>query len=235
MSAGGQRTFDTRTVLVLAAVVALLASGITYVLTRLSEPDLPGRGAPSISPGRGPQPVAAFLGDSYTAGVGASTPALQWTTLVARKEGWGEANFGEAGSGYITKGFDKTSYLGRVQEVVDVRPDIVVVAGGQNDMGSNGDVDAGVKATLELLRDGLPRAKMYVVGPTWAQQPPPPSLVEIETAAQKAAAEVDAQFIPALDWIAGRPDLMAPDNIHPNDAGHRLIADRVVGAVNGSR
>lgn len=178
--------------------------------------------------------MAAFLGDSYTTGVGASTPALRWTTLVAQKEGWGEANFGEAGSGYITKGFDGTSYLRRVQEVIDVRPDIVVVAGGQNDLASNGDVDAAVQATLELLREGLPVAKMYVVGPTWAQRQPPPKLVEIETAVRKAAAEVDAQFIPALDWIADRPDLMAPDNIHPNDAGHTLIADRVVAAVNGS-
>lgn len=234
MSEGGQRSFDARTVVLLAAVVALLAAGITYLATSAPSGS-PGKAASSTSPRAGASDVAAFLGDSYTAGVGASTPAFRWTSLVAQAEGWGEANFGEGGSGYITKGFEGTSYLGRVQDVIRARPDVVVVAGGQNDMTSNGDIDAAVHATLELLRDGLPYARMYVVGPTWPQESPPPNLVAIETSVRNAAAEVDAQFIPALDWIAGRPDLMSLDNIHPNDAGYRLIADRVVAAVNASR
>lgn len=235
MNGSGQGSFGARTVLLVAAAVALLASGITYLVTVRAWEGAPrGAGTTSAPPAHGPRPVAAFLGDSYTVGSGASSPELRWTTLVAKEEGWGEANFGELGSGYIMPGFGGTSYLGRVQQVVNVRPDIVVVAGGQNDLGANGDVDAAVRATLTLLRDGLPYARLYVVGPTWAQAPPPPKLVDIETTAKEAASVVDAQFIPALGWLADRPDLMAPDNIHPNDAGHRLIADRVIAAIERS-
>jgi lysophospholipase L1-like esterase len=182
-------------------------------------------------PDHGGRPVAAFIGDSYTAGFASSTPERRWTSLVAKKEGWRELNFGEAGSGYITQGFGGTSYLGRVDKVIAAHPDIVFVAGGQNDINTNGDIVAAVQATLLRLREGLPDAKMYVLGPTWTAAQPAPRLLEIQTAAQEAATAVHARFIPALDVLAGRTDLIAPDNIHPNDAGHQAIADRVIAAL----
>ena len=37
---------------------------------------------------------AVFIGDSYTRGTGASSPALRWTSLVAAARGWQEQNLG---------------------------------------------------------------------------------------------------------------------------------------------
>lgn len=224
MGEGKGRAFSAGTVVLVALAVALAASGLTYVLLIwLSGADSP----PSIDA----RPTAAFIGDSYTVGGGSSRPERRWTTLVAEAEGWNESNFGELGSGYLTQGFGGTSYLQRVESVIAARPDVVVLAGGQNDIGTTGDIEAATWATLTLLRQGLPTAELYVVGPTWPEQQPPERLVEIEKAAADAAADVDAQFIPALSWIAGRPELMAPDKIHPNDEGHEVIADKVVAAL----
>lgn len=205
-----------RTVLVVAAALVILLWLGAIVLATL-RPE-----------GR---PVAAFIGDSYTVGLGASGPEHRWTTLVAREEGWRESNFGEGGSGYITKGMEGTSYLARVDQVIALRPDVVVVAGGQNDISSTGDVAAAVRATLLRLRDGLPDADLYVLGPTWPEPEPPSRLLEVDTAARDAAADVAGRFIPALDLLAGRPELIAADGIHANDAGYQVIADRVVAAV----
>lgn len=204
--------------------VAALVVGVTMVVLAWPSQDSPTPSGP---------PVAAFLGDSYTVGFGSSVEERRWTSLVAQQEGWVERNFGEGGSGYIQPGWNGTSYLGRVEQVVKAAPDIVVVAGGQNDVVSNGDVPAAVRATLLLLREGLPHATIYVLGPTWPDPNPPQRLLEIQDAAKKAAREVHGRFIPALDVMAGRPDLLALDHIHPNDAGHLAIARRVIAAIRG--
>jgi lysophospholipase L1-like esterase len=221
------RSLGAGRVLLVVAVLALVGGIVMVVVTWPS-------GRETGASGSGRPIVAAFIGDSYTVGFAASTPDRRWTSLVAKAEGWEELNFGEAGSGYITKGFGGTSYLGRVEQVVKARPDVVFVAGGQNDASSNADVAAAVRAILLELRQGLPDAKIYVLGPTWPDTQPPAGLLVVEKAARDAAAEVDARFIPALDWLAGRPELIAPDGIHPNDAGHQEIANGVIAALGGS-
>src|SRR4051794_11312013 len=44
--------------------------------------------------------VAAFVGDSYSQGRGASRPEKRWVTLAAAEEGWRGENFGRGGTGY---------------------------------------------------------------------------------------------------------------------------------------
>ena len=99
-------------------------------------------------------PKAAFIGDSITAGHGASSEQTRWTSLVSQRMGWIEHNFGRGGTGYLATssregcGLDFCpNYLGMLNDVVSSDPDIVVVAGG-------GERHGGVR---EQQRPGFPR------------------------------------------------------------------------------
>jgi lysophospholipase L1-like esterase len=85
------------------------------------------------------RPVAAFIGDSYTEGYAASSEDTRWTAIVSRRLGWVECNLGRGSTGYLTSSPKGPNYLGMIDQVVNVRPDIVVVAGGQNDKNKFGD------------------------------------------------------------------------------------------------
>jgi lysophospholipase L1-like esterase len=88
------------------------------------------------APKPGPADVV-FIGDSYTDGVGATSPATRWSTLVALKEGWTEDNFGVGGTGYVNQGsasVKPSTYAQRVAEVAAKKPAAVIVTGGLNDL-----------------------------------------------------------------------------------------------------
>ena len=47
-----------------------------------------------------------------------------------------------------------------------------------------------------------------------------------------AAAFIDADYIDgASHWIEHRPELMASDGLHPNDAGYAVIAEQMDAAL----
>ena len=46
------------------------------------------------------------------------------------------------------------------------------------------------------------------------------------------AKKYSVAFIPfVLDKVAGDPKLNQPDGIHPNEAGHKVIADHIFNAI----
>src|SRR6202035_5442745 len=106
-----------RTLVPLAALCLILAGWANYV--------------------QGSAPKAAFIGDSITAGYGASSEPMRGTSLVSQKMGWIVHNFGRGGTGYLATssregcGLDFCpNYLGMLDDVASSDPDIVVVAGG---------------------------------------------------------------------------------------------------------
>jgi hypothetical protein len=161
------------------ALLAVVAGGvIAAVLLGAPERSTPGTGLPpavappTIAPG---DTAAVFLGDSYTQGWGASDPGTRWSALVAHDAGWVEVNQGQGGTGFVT-----TSGLGgcglaycptypeRVADIVDTAPDIVVIAGGQNDLTALAADPAAVRDavddTYDRMRRGLPDARLIAVG-----------------------------------------------------------------------
>jgi len=198
----------------------------------------PAESPPSMAPG---DTAAVFLGDSYTQGWGASTPSLRWSALVAAGSGWVEVNQGEGGTGFVSIsgpggcGQDRCpTYLERVPEVLAVHPAVVVIAGGQNDLGQIDADPAGVRAavdaTYDEIRQGQPDARIIAVGPSLAQ----PANAQIETLdrwVRAAAARVGAEYVSLLEPDVIEPDMVASDGVHVNDAGHRAIADRVLGGI----
>ncbi|TFD91133.1 SGNH/GDSL hydrolase family protein [Cryobacterium lactosi] len=185
--------------------------------------------------------VAVFLGDSYTQGWGASNPTMKWSTLVAHDAGWTEVNEGQGGTGYVSMagvascGQDNCpTYPDRVAGIVSAAPDIVVIAGGQNDrwaLATDPDlVRAAVDTTFRLLRAGLPNARLIAVGPSTAE-PATAMITDLDAWVQAAADRVDAEYVSLLDPVVIQSDMVTADGVHVNDAGHRAIADRVLATV----
>lgn len=216
------------------AVGALVLSGVGR-----SEPVSllpPAEPPPSIAPG---DTAAVFLGDSYTQGWGASEPDRRWSALVAADAGWVEVNQGQGGTGFVsTSGLGGCglvycpTYPERVPDVAAVHPDIVVIAGGQNDLADlTADPDAvrgAVEETYVAIRRALPEARIIAVGPSLAQ--PGNALIdELDVWVRAAAAQVDADYV-SLDGVI-EPEMVAADGVHVNDEGHRAIADRVLAGI----
>jgi len=192
------------------------------------------------------QPDALFIGDSYSAGTGASSQVKRWTTLVSTAEGWKERNFARGGTGFVSTATAAgcgqafcPAYIGMIEQAAKsgVDPDMVFIAGGQNDTDEWFQADDGkivrdaINATYQKARSTFPNAKIIAVGPTWLgtsagwQD-------DFDAAVQAAAAGVNAQYVSLRNPpVLNDPAMELGDGGHVNDLGHRAIADRVISAL----
>ena len=88
------------------------------------------------------------------------------------------------------------------------------------------EVDAG---TFLQARLTAPAAKLLVIGPPWPTETPPPAVLRIRDALRDQAWGAGALFIDPIaeGWFVGRPDLIGGDGVHPNDAGHVYLAEKI--------
>lgn len=181
--------------------------------------------------------TAVFLGDSYTAGVGTTSTDKRWTTLVASAEGWDEINDGEGGTGFVAtatqEGCGKTfcgGYPTRVAALIKERPDVVVIAGGQNDFPQYAidpaPVQQAITSVYSTIRKALPDATIVAVGPS---KPGPTDAITraMDTDVQKAARSVNATYVSLISPAVIKASMITEDGGHVDDAGHAAIAARV--------
>lgn len=192
------------------------------------------------APPPGAATVALFLGDSYTAGTGASATSKRFSSLVSGGRGWLEANYARGGTGYLktsTTNGCGLAYCPTFKEMavdaVAARPDIVVVAGGRNDLTLVGTdpttVHQAVLDTYATLRQGLPSARIYAVTPMWDATVPPAVLQTLRSWVVEAAAANGVTLVDNADtWLVGHPEWITSDNVHPNDAGHSQLAQQLL-------
>jgi lysophospholipase L1-like esterase len=243
--AGARPLWSRRSLPVLLLVTALV--GVVAVV-RLSGsggapvPVPPQTASPSPSAiAAEERPVVLFIGDSYAAGVGAGSGSARWTSLVADAEGWLELNLGRAGSGYtsspppIVCGYSRCpDYLAMAARAVEEQPDIVVVAGGQNDTvlaANHFEAErAAIEATFRTLRAGLPDARIVAVGlkPIWGVTAP---LQRIEDSVRAAVESIGGLFIGLTTSSVIQPSYLLEDGIHVGDEGHAAIAAHVLAAL----
>jgi lysophospholipase L1-like esterase len=169
------------------------------------------------------------LGDSWTDPTVYPWAAAQgWPELLTARLGLGLVNSGVSGTGYAANA--GTPYFpAQAARGAGAGADLVLVWGSLNDPTqghSPAETYAGAIATYRLLVRLLPHAPVIVFGPSWGASPPPPELIAASTAVRQAADEVGVQFVDPSRWLAGRPELVLPDGLHPNQDGHELIASR---------
>ena len=215
-----------------APVAGALAT-LTGSASAQPTPTLTPTPAPSVSATTAPQPVVAFLGDSYAAGAGASSPSKGWTDLVSHHLGWVEKNLSLTTAGYSTAGEPgETSYRARIHALVATGAQIVVVSGGRGDVSVGATrLRSEVRATLVGIHAALPKAKIIVVSPTWGNSPAPARLTAVITIVRAEAVRAGATYLNIGEPMAGKVALMAVNGWQPNDAGHAAIAAAVEKAL----
>lgn len=185
--------------------------------------------------GRRPIPVM-IIGDSYTTGTdqGGRGPS-NWTVLMRQRlADWGIpidlAVAAEGRAGYVVKGDHGSVFEDLTARIVTPAAKLVVFFGSLNDR----DVDPEVltvrsRATLARARRLAPSATMLVIGPPWPNADVPGSLLRNRDALRAVAHTARATFVDPIAerWLADQPELIGSDAVHPNDAGHRYLADKI--------
>ena len=209
------------------AVAVCLAVGVAASLATFAAARHPQR---PLSSAEGRQPVAIFIGDSYSQG------ADKWPSKVAADQGWREVNLGRGGTGYRKRlsGKDATngsglnecaSFAEMASVAVQRKPDIVLVTGGRNDGGA--DITTEVNETFRRLREGLPEARIIAVRPMWDASRYPGFLVAYGTVIQHAVEGIGGQYLDIGMPLEGRPDLIQPDGVHPTREGQAVLGEAV--------
>ena len=193
-----------------------------------------------------------FLGDSITEGVGASEYAHCYVEQFAAATGAVCRNYGISGTRiakrrvpYEIPEFDRY-YASRVPEM-DPDADVVVVFGGTNDDG-HGDAPLGemsdrtvwtyygaLHVLFTALIEKYPTAQIVILTPLHREdeEKRTPILKPFVDATRQVA---EYYSLPVLDlWanygiqprIPVMKNMYVPDGLHPNDAGHAILANKL--------
>jgi acyl-CoA thioesterase-1 len=174
--------------------------------------------------------VILAMGDSLTEGYGLprekAYPAQLELRLREFHKDYEVVNAGVAGE-------TSAGTLARLDWVLQRRPVIVILATGAND-GLRGiapeSTATNIDQILERLRDegvvtvlaGMLMVRNLGVGFTG----------EFDALYPQLAQKWGVRFIPfLLEGVALRPELNLPDGIHPNEAGHAVIVQRILPLV----
>jgi len=191
---------------------------------------------------------AVFFGASSVEGAGASDPERRFTSIVARTLGWEEINLGIGGTtvtGRDDEGqvLDENSGLGRVDDVLNAQPDVVLVLYGANDFGQScplGDVSRFRQGTFFWDYDTMLRGLLFTLDPSQIVLSTCQYRVDAET--PNAQGLTLADYNGAIKQLGERnglrtldayaesgigpqnwPDLSA-DEAHLNNAGYERLA-----------
>jgi len=192
-------------------------------------------GATPLSREAAPAHVAV-IGDSYTTGTdeggqGAKGWAARtWQSLARHGVAIAPDVAAEGGAGYGVRGNHGSVFIDLAARAVHRDDALVVFYGSRNDQ----PVDPARLAVLArnafvLARRTAPAARLLVIGPPWPTPNVPPVVLRIRDVLRTQALAAGATFFDPIvaGWFFGRSDLIGPDGVHPTDAGHAYMADRI--------
>ncbi len=170
--------------------------------------------------------VIAVLGDSLTAGLGVAADEAFPARLEARlrREGYDYRVVNAGASGDTTAGG-----LRRVDWVLRAGPEIVVVALGAND-GLRGQSPAAIRNNLEAIIARLTAsgARVLLAGVRMPPNYGAEYTREFAAVFPEVGRRTHVALMPfLLEGVAADPRFLQPDGLHPNAAGHQIIADQL--------
>jgi hypothetical protein len=178
----------------------------------------------------------AVIGDSYTTGSdqGGQGPnawtVRSWQTLARQGFQITPDVAAEGGAGYGVRGNHGSVFRDLTPAVV--RPDdaLVLFFGSRNDKGVDPAALAGSALDCFIFaRAVAPSARLLVIGPPWPTADVPPDVLQVRDVLYAQARAMGATWIDPIAerWFVGRPDLIGADGVHPTDAGHAYMADKI--------
>jgi len=221
--------FDLPALAVDERYIVYLPEGMKPLVTRLTAQGGTIQPAPA-------QPRWIAYGDSITEGWVASEPALGWPMVAGRRFGLDVVNMGYAGA---ARGETVSA-----EHVAAASCDAISVAFGTNCWTriphSAEQMRANLNAFLEILRQGHPKAPIVVLSPVLRPDAEikanrlGATLADLRRAIEESTEKRIASGDGLLSLVRGLPLLKAsqlPDQIHPGDEGHALLAQVVGKAV----
>lgn len=178
----------------------------------------------------------AVIGDSYTAGTDEgglgpkSWTAVAWHTLAQRGVRIAPSVQAEGRAGYGVPGDHDSIFEDLTARAVKPDDALVVFFGSRNDQGVDPALLAGrASDAFNLAHRFAPSARLLVIGPPWPTADVPEAVLQIRDVLNGAARAAGAAFVDPIGdrWFVDRPDLIGPDGVHPNDAGHQYLADKI--------
>ncbi|WP_433802230.1 SGNH/GDSL hydrolase family protein [Actinomycetospora sp. CA-084318] len=229
-----------RTIVLSVAVFALLAALLVAISAKSAaeqrRADEARVATATLAGSSRPSTPVAVIGDSFTTGTAqGGTGAANWVSLLAASRDWAVTSTAIGGTGYVAAPPGTAPYEpAQLDAALAAGPRLVVVEGSRNDASSPPDrVGAAATALYRDLRARAPQARLVVIGPIWSDGTQPAPVRAIRDAVRDAATAAGATWIdPVADgWFARPAGLIGADGIHPTDAGHRLMAERVDAAL----
>ncbi len=178
----------------------------------------------------------SVIGDSYTTGSdqGGNGPqgwAPQvWKALTEHGIGVLPTVAAEGGAGYCTRGNRGGVYEDLTVRAVKPSDMLVVFFGSRNDMNVEPTrLSIAMYGTFRLARQIARTADLLVIGPPWPTADPPPEIVRVRDVLKYQAELAGGTFFDpiAARWFVGRPELIGKDGVHPTDAGHAYMAEKI--------
>ena len=174
------------------------------------------------------------LGDSLTEGYGvakeAAFPAVLEKKLHdAGKKEWTVINAGVSGS-------TTASGISRMKWLFKSKPDAVLLALGANDGLRGLKVEDSKKHLSEVIKYAQDQKVKVILGglympPNYGKQ----YTDDFKKMYESLAKQYKVIFIPfILDKVAGNPKYNLADGIHPNEEGHKIIAENVFQVLKGA-
>jgi len=178
----------------------------------------------------------AVIGDSYTTGTDigglgrAGWTARAWDELANSRMAVSADVGAEGGAGYGTRGNQGSVFEDLTARTIRPDDSLVVFFGSRNDQNVDpAQLSILAFGTFQLARRIAPSATFLVIGPPWPTANPPANIVRIRDALQYQAGVAGATFVDPIAerWFVGRPGLIGSDGVHPTDAGHQYMADKI--------
>lgn len=198
--------------------------------------------------------TALFFGDSITIGLGLPDNSKKWSTQVAQKLGMTEDNQGISGT--VLQGSQPIlvdNGKGRYKKAITNRfPQRVFILYGTNDMRYNAatftakafeaDLDLIIKDTLAA---GVPGSEVVIgsppyMNPAFYTEPSyapcnagsDEKVKQYRDATRRVAQKYKTRWADVYEFMRtrGGNQLMLSDGVHPNEAGHTVIAEAILSA-----
>jgi len=173
------------------------------------------------------------LGDSIASGTPIGGQGVNgWPAIVAQRLGLLSLLSAQPGTGYTKDSAAGSAYPARVNEVIALRPSILIVEGSRNDVDAAATKRVAIQV-LTKLRAALPQAQILVIGPFYLDTKDSRT-TPINEAVKAAAVSLHLPYVDTLKarWFTGSAHrFVGSDGIHPTDEGHRYLANLIVPLV----
>ena len=201
-------------------LLCLTALGLAASCTRSEERDMAST-HPDFS-------TIVFFGDSLTEGFDLR-PAEAYPALIDRRLQAAGLPYRAVNAG--VSGDTAADGLARAAAALASKPAVLLLAFGTNDIGrgvSPAEFAGSLRRILAMARAANPRLRLAVAGVDLPQLRAFEDYAAFQRIFGQFAAEHGALLIPnLLEGVAGVPELNLPDGLHPNAAGHRIMAERI--------